>query len=271
MIKKMTNDDFLEKGPIACTVRNIQNEAFATHWHDFLELEYILSGSGSYIIDGKKYDIEPGMVFLTSPYNIHMVIARNLHLINISFSVNKCDPSILARLSLTEAAIAHKLCHNDRNFIKTLSLELLAHLTDDSYTTLLLNCILEKLQKSAASESSWQPGFSAVQKARLYIINHFKSPLSQGEVAAYVGLTPSYFSALFKKETGMNFKEYLDQLRLEYAKKLICVSDMTIQQVCTESGFGCYENFLRRFKSHFGVSPGQFKSAAAGYSLHNNR
>ena len=259
MLVKLKHPNFSEKNLIISDLRKIDERAYPMHWHDYFEMEYVLSGGGRGVIDGKPHPIEPGMVILTSPFNIHSVIAKNLHVINISFYINICDPKILSALNLTNSAITIKLDECDREFVKVTATELMKNVEDEEYSEILLNSILTKLQKSTPKKNH-NTAFSIPQKARLYIINNFKKNLSLNEVADYVGLTPAYLSSLFKKETGSNFKEYVNELRLKYAKKLILISDMTIRQICIESGFKNYDNFIRRFKSRFGTTPKNYRT-----------
>lgn len=54
-------------------------------------------------------------------------------------------------------------------------------------------------------------------------------------------------------------KKYLNNMRFEYAEKLIINSDMSIMQICKECGFNDYPNFVRRFKQHTGFYPLEYK------------
>ncbi|MBO5060487.1 MAG: helix-turn-helix domain-containing protein [Clostridia bacterium] len=260
MINKLTRYDYIKNGFIHCDARTIDEAYVPTHWHDFFEIEYIISGSGDYIIDGKKYTIAPGMTFFMSPINAHMVIAHDVQLINISFSENLCDSFLLSQLDFVDSVTAFRLEGADRDYIKTTALELSHSLDDNLYASLLLNTIVTKLHKIFTPQATLRNNFSISKKAVLYIINNFRKNISLADAASYVGLTPSYFSMLFKKETGTTFKEYIDRLRFEYARKLILLSDMTVQQICAESGFGNYENFIRRFKLRFGSSPSIYRT-----------
>ena len=94
---------------------------------------------------------------------------------------------------------------------------------------------------------------------QFYIINHFREKVTLEDVAKYVGLTPTYASAVFKKEMDTNFKKYLNDLRFSYAKKLLTCSDMSVTQICGECGFEDYPNFIRRFRERFGMSPSQVR------------
>lgn len=258
MIRKLSRMRFIENGMINCELRNHKQEYVETHLHDFFEIEYVISGSGTCFIDGKKYDILPGMIFFMSPVNTHKVFIDTATYVNISFSENVCTPGLLSQLTISDSAIALCLQESDRKLLHSLSLELAGNLNDNTYSGMLLDCILTKLVKHIAPNKSAK-ALSTSKKAILYIINNFRKGVTLENTAAYVGLTPAYFSGLFKKETGVTFKEYLDRLRYENAKKLILLSDMTVQQICLESGFSSYENFIRRFKLRYGLSPTEYR------------
>jgi len=66
-------------------------------------------------------------------------------------------------------------------------------------------------------------------------------------------------SSLFVKESGINFKEYLSTIRLDYARKLLEFSDMSVTDICFESGFNDYANFERSFKRKYNISPRQHR------------
>ena len=94
-----------------------------------------------------------------------------------------------------------------------------------------------------------------------YIINHFREKIGLNDIAAAVGITPNYASAVFKEEMQINIKKYLDDMRFNYAKKLLIYSDLTVQQICNDSGFEDCPNFIRRFKAKFGMPPIEFRKA----------
>lgn len=258
MINKLSRMLYIENGMINCQLRQGENEQVQTHFHDFFEIEYIVEGSGTCFIDGKKYAILPGMVFFMSPVNTHKVFLEKTEYVNISFSENVCSPGLLSRLAISDSAIALHLPQKHRGLFYALCLELSENLSDSTYAGMLLDCILTKLFKDIAPGKS-EKNLSTSKKATLYIINNFRKGITLKDTAAYAGLTPAYFSNLFKKETGVSFKEYLDRMRFENAKKLILLSDMTFQQICAESGFSNYENFIRRFKRRYGVTPTDYR------------
>jgi AraC-like DNA-binding protein len=87
-----------------------------------------------------------------------------------------------------------------------------------------------------------------------HITEHFAEEISLRRVAERLGLSYAYLSDLFLREAGVGFKEYLDSVRLTYAKNLITLTDLSVGEVCERAGFADYANFSRRFRSAFGMS-----------------
>lgn len=99
----------------------------------------------------------------------------------------------------------------------------------------------------------------AISKAKAYIEENYKKDISLDDVSRSVDISPYYFSKLFKEETGENFIEYLTNLRIERAKKLLQVRDMSIKTVCLETGYSDPNYFSRIFKKQVGVTPTEYR------------
>ncbi|MCI8865419.1 MAG: response regulator [Lachnospiraceae bacterium] len=98
-----------------------------------------------------------------------------------------------------------------------------------------------------------------VTKAQEYIRQNFQKDVALEEVAQAVGVSPYYFSKLFKEEAGVNFTEYLTGLRIEKAKSLLKNREMSIKQVCLDSGYANPNYFSRIFKKWTGITPTEFR------------
>ena len=81
------------------------------------------------------------------------------------------------------------------------------------------------------------------------------------DAAKISGFNMNYFSSLFHKTTGKTYKEYLNDLKLEYAKKLVLSNHLSISEICFASGFNSLPNFLKNFKAHYSTSPGSMRKA----------
>ena len=227
-----------------------------THSHEFFELEYISDGSGVYTIDGKEYEMREGMFFLMTPINFHSVKTSNSTVFNIMFSEKVCSAELLARCFDTNSGLAFEVLPEDKAFFVSLLSELCREGNGADYTANLLNSLL---YKSLQYKKQVLPAPSSVARAVIYILRHFREDPSLATVAAVAGYAPNYFSTRFKEEMGESFKQYLDRLRFDYAKKLLEHTTLTVSQVCRESGFDDYPNFVRRFSARFGSSPSKMR------------
>lgn len=114
---------------------------------------------------------------------------------------------------------------------------------------------------------SWRAEFlheqsnTIIIKAKEYIEKNYNSDtISLTDVADAINLSPTYFSAIFKKQTGTNFIDYLTEIRLEKAKELLCCTSMQISQIAFEVGFRDYRYFSQIFKKRTGMTPREFKA-----------
>ncbi|WP_283674742.1 response regulator transcription factor [Butyricicoccus sp. Marseille-Q5471] len=99
-----------------------------------------------------------------------------------------------------------------------------------------------------------------VERAKLYIDGHFsESELTLDEVAKVVGMSPNYFSALFKQSQGKSFIGYLTDIRIEHAKRLLTSGDHRSYEVSYQCGYENPTYFSTIFKRHVGVSPSEYR------------
>ncbi|GHH99937.1 response regulator [Neobacillus kokaensis] len=96
--------------------------------------------------------------------------------------------------------------------------------------------------------------------AQRFIRTNYSNDLTLESIADYLNLSPSYFSNLFKKETGENFIEYLTNIRINQAKILLRTTDLKIYEVGRNVGYDNEHYFSRVFKKVSGQSPLLYKS-----------
>lgn len=88
---------------------------------------------------------------------------------------------------------------------------------------------------------------------------HYQESLSLHEISGILGLSSSYFSHLFKKETGVNYVEFLNEIRLEAVLKDLKNTTDKISVVAEKNGFRNLEYFSRFFKKSMGISPAKWR------------
>lgn len=257
---KYTTSHYIQNGHIQCKIDTVPPTHRIYHTHEYYEIEFAISGQGENIIDGKPYPVKPGVVSFLSPLNLHSVCGSDdCRYVAIAFSESACSERLLSQLNFEDSTIVLELDESDFNFIKTTTHELMSNPDDKSFAELLLTSIITKLAKKHTNSTHINKTISNTERAIFYLINNFKKDISLKDIADHVGLSTFYLSAQFKKETGISFTEYRDKLRFNRAQNLLELTDMSIKQICFESGFSNYENFIRRFTTHFGTSPQRYR------------
>jgi len=98
-----------------------------------------------------------------------------------------------------------------------------------------------------------------VEEAREFIAKHLETPLSLGQIAAHLAISPEHLARVWKSETGATLFETIRRARIERAKSLLIASDLNISQIARECGFSSLALFSRNFKTATGVSPARYR------------
>lgn len=97
-----------------------------------------------------------------------------------------------------------------------------------------------------------------ISKTVDYINQHYMEDITLILIADEVKKSTSYFCSVFKKEMGVNFNEYLNQVRIRRAKELLKEPDVVIYEVAEKTGFHDYKYFTKVFKKICGCSPSEY-------------
>lgn len=118
--------------------------------------------------------------------------------------------------------------------------------------------VFAAIMEGMASRSEKQDHSVATQLLDL-IHAHFNEDISLSGIAEQMNLSLGYISLLFKKYTGENFKEYLNQYRVNKAKELLnAEEEYSVQEVAGMVGCNNVNTFIRIFKKYEGIPPGQY-------------
>lgn len=99
-----------------------------------------------------------------------------------------------------------------------------------------------------------------VREAMRFVEAYCTQPLTLEQVAEQVHLNSSYFSTLFKKETGQNFSDYLTSCRINEAKRLLRESSLKISQICFAVGYTDNKHFSKIFAKSVGIKPSAYRA-----------
>ena len=239
---------------------------YPLHYHDHFEFELVTSGKGRQLFNGEEFELSKNDIFLLRPIDYHQITSDG-----ISFSHIKVKPSILPKW------IIQKL-HSFKNPI-------VFHLSDKQYDKFIF---LFKMLKDEIEERNHENSLDirialvemiftlfirldkdntslyddSVPAKVIYFLqknNRFTQKVSLDEIAQYVGYSKFYTSSMFHKQYGITIQDFIINQRIEYAKKLIIETDLSITEIVIESGFASTSNFYSKFIKYVVCSPLKFR------------
>lgn len=95
-----------------------------------------------------------------------------------------------------------------------------------------------------------------------YTLAHFRDEIRIEQIASVAGMAPAAFCRYFKKRTRKPYIEYLNELRISHARKLLTDTDLSVGQAGLECGFNNVSHFHRQFKLHTGLTPLQYQTTS---------
>lgn len=98
-----------------------------------------------------------------------------------------------------------------------------------------------------------------ILRACQLIRERFRDDPAQEEIARAVGLSTTHFSRLFHRRTGLRYKEYINEVRLQETRRALRETDHAVTRIAFDAGFRSISQCNRQFKSHYGVSPRDYR------------
>ncbi len=120
------------------------------------------------------------------------------------------------------------------------------------YAGMLFARMMELLEKEGSSDD-------AISLAKHYIEKHYAENLDRDMIAKAAHITPNYLSKLFHQETGMSLREYVNQLRIREAKRMMLSTESSIGEIASNVGFDNISYFSTVFRKMTGLSPVEWR------------
>lgn len=259
-------------------IRRVSNknptQEFLHHYHDCYELYYLYSGERYYFIQDKTYHVTGGSFVLISPNEIHrtgnlgsfgydrMLIHFSKELLADYLAV---DASIQPYKNLDENIHLISLDSTQQSFVETLLHTMeqeyaVSQQRETAYIRLTLLQLLLFLNGCRPNrQDAALPSLHNTEKLMFeilgYINNHYFEELTLETISEKYFLSPCYFSRTFREVTGFHFVEYLNNVRIKEAKKLLQTTELSVSDIALASGFHSSTHFGRVFKQITGGSP----------------
>lgn len=273
-----TND---EKFPYFIQYGKHENNMYMHAHADFSELVIVLSGSATHIVEGERFYIEKGDVFVISDNTEHgYENADNLRICNIMFRTEnfmRNDYDIKKSAGFHALFVLGPYFSKEHNFTRRFKLKL----SDFQKVRELTDIMLYEYQtKSEGWQTLFSSGFTAlavnlsrlygknqsekkeimnIAKAVSYLENHYNEKITIELLASAAHYSVRHFNRIFRETYGQTPIEYLTSLRIKHACKVLKTSNTSISETAIQSGFSNSNYFCRIFKKHIGTTPNKYR------------
>jgi AraC-like DNA-binding protein/mannose-6-phosphate isomerase-like protein (cupin superfamily) len=248
------------------------------HNHDFYEIYLFLSGTVTYIIEGKSYRLKPRDILIINNKELHKAFAemgvpyeriviwlnpdymKSLNTDNTNL-LGVFDSSLLNRhnlLRLDSEAIDYIYTIVDKLGVACKSNTFGSDILRESYIKELLVYLNRVYQISIGNDLGLDFTYNEKISQVIHFINqNLGEDLSLETISAKFYMSKYHLLREFKKNTGYTMHRYITKKRLIMAKELL-KDYRQVSDVCSKCGFGDYSNFIRTFRKEFGVSPKKY-------------
>ncbi|MCC8171084.1 MAG: AraC family transcriptional regulator [Parabacteroides sp.] len=247
---------------------------YPIHCHTEYELNFIEHASGVRRVVGDYELVLITGTELEHGWEQHMCTSTDIREITIQFSSDLFFENIVKKSQFDSIYRMIKnaqrgLCFPMQAIMKIYNrLDKLASATQGFYAVLDFMKILYELSLYTDARVLSSSSFASietlsesrrVQKVQKYIAGHYREEIHLNVLADIVGMTPVSFSRFFHLRTGKTLSDYIIDLRLGFAARLLVDTTRTISEICYECGFNNLSNFNRLFKRKKGCSPKEFR------------
>lgn len=283
---KVANLSMQHSGNVYVQYAVLQENSYPAHTHDFDELVIIVGGSGEHFINNDSYPIQAGDIFVLKGEDAHgFKNIQNLALFNISYRRSfimdlNSDIRMLAgfhalflleplyRKSDTFKSRLH-LSYQQMLGIQTILSQLKEETErcDDGSNTMIESLFL---QLSVTLSRLYTSSHTHIKRTALqiadavsYMERNYAEKINLQQLADMTHLSISHFSKIFRQVYHLSPMDYLQQIRLEKARHLLCESEFRVSEIAIACGFDNSNYFSRVFKMKHGLSPTK-------WCVHNN-
>ena len=244
------------------------------HWHEEIELLYQLNGRSDIQIDGEKYQIQNKLLTVIDSRQVHSIHTYSDTSMFICVHISKkliekyipdidlyriyCIPDDIPDSQFPEYL---SVCRQMEDLLRLYITDKPAWQMESEGIILqvLAQLIRHFSRKSAPDEiglsSADRISFNRIRDVITYVEEHFREPISLQDIAGHLGLGREYFCRFFKKNMGMSFLRYLNEVRVSHVYQDLEQTDAPIAEIAEKNGFHNQKLFNRTFREVYGCTP----------------
>lgn len=240
------------------------------HIHQMAEIGYVFDGEIAVTVNGKCEIARRGDIVVVPPFTSHRYFSDDNKPISIwtflfSYSIlsnimhegeilTKYDSAVFTPSEEVRRLLESRMFDTNNDIIYP-------DVTEARRIRSFLYPIFDEYLNSVnVLDYSRGTGTDAMLKALNFMSDHFKENITLTDVAAAISYSTSHITHSFTSILGVSFRECLNMFRIEYAKRLILTTNMSIVLIGMESGFNCERSFHRAFMKSMNTTPTKYRN-----------
>jgi AraC-like DNA-binding protein len=252
------------------------------HYHNNFEISFITEGSGKRIVADSIEEFQPGDLVFIGRNLPHVWITdketrapseRTLEMVFLQFTLDVVGSQLLSlhefkyvakALALSERGI--QIMGQTLNEVSEIMLQLpyLKSFERMLHFFKLMDIIgRSETNVQLASKEYLKMRFTTTNKRiaaiHQYLMNNYREEVNLKKLASLVNMAEGSLCRFFKMHMDMTVFEYLNQIKIEFACKLLMDHDLSITEVCLDSGFNNLSHFNKQFKKTTGLPPSEYR------------
>ena len=251
------------------------------HWHTSIEIFAVLKGRLTFFLNEEEYPLEAGGLVIINSNEIHSIHAPDKNeTVVLQIPLKQFERYFTAQrfIRFTSAArIARDKNSEEPDnrklafFIEELYKVYQKKAEGWEYRTMalyynILYLLVRDYRETEAAQEEIQDSrrLDALSKITTYMREHYREELKLSDMAALFGYSDAYLSRMFKKYAKINFKAYLQEIRMSYAYRELLSTDHTVSQIALDNGFAGSRAFSREFQKRYGKFPSELRNNLKG-------
>lgn len=259
------------KSGITLSFNTVPGGYHPLHWHEELELLFPLNGDADINIEGNIYKLPIKQVMVVESRQVHSTYAY--HSPSMFLCIHLCKkhmqqymPDIeLYRISCKPAELTEETLPFYLEICKLLeNLTRIYMLDADAFQLeaegIILQVLAHLVRHFSTNEAPKLNASDMLTKERIrqiitYVEQHFRETISLSDIAEELGLGNEYFCRFFKKNMGISFLKYLNEIRLKHVYQDLITTDEPISEIMEANGITNQKLFNSSFKALYGCTP----------------
>lgn len=242
------------------------------HSHGILEFNYILDGSCSYLVNGKRYELHKKNLLIIDSSKEHKkifdhtipcaVLGFSLDVskpdfptVNLSYLMDK-NKELSQLLDTLDGAIILSDTQSIKSDIEELCQEF-SESKDPFYLYTLTNKLLISIGRLSQKKNATICEY--IHRIEEYVQGNYHKIKTIQDISSYIGLHQTYMERIFKKEKNRTIWDYVTDYRLQAAANLLSYSDVPVGIIDELIGMNSRQAFYIQFKKRYGMSPSQYR------------